>query len=138
MTKLPAAFACVRFVTVTAEREDMAAATYDFQIEQGTTLLKPIVWRDSAGVAVNLAGYTAKMQIRQSVGSTDVLLEMSTTNGKIAITPSTGTITLVFSAATTAAITWKRGKYDLELTSSDGTVTRLIEGQITVSQEITR
>lgn len=116
----------------------MAAATYDFEIEQGATLLKPIVWKDSTGAAVNLAGYTAKMQIRQSVASTDVLLEMSTTNGKIQLTPSTGTVTLIFSAATTAAITWKRGKYDLELTSSDGTVTRLIEGQITVSQEITR
>lgn len=116
----------------------MAAATYDFEIEQGSTLLKPIVWKDSTGAPVNLTGYTAKMQIRQSVASTDVLLEMSTVNGKISITPLTGTITLIFSAATTAAITWKRGKYDLELTSTDGAVTRLIEGQISVSQEITR
>lgn len=116
----------------------MAAASYDFEIEQGATLLKPIVWKDSTGAPVNLSGYTARMQVRQSVASTDVLLEMSTTNGKISIAPSTGTITLIFSATTTAAITWKRGKYDLELTSSDGTVTRLIEGQISVSQEITR
>lgn len=116
----------------------MAAATYDFEIEQGTTLLKPIVWKDSAGTAVNLTGYSAKMQIRKSVSSDDVLLELSTTNSKLSITPLTGTITLIFSAATTAAIDWSRGKYDLELTSGDGTVTRLIEGEITVSKEITR
>lgn len=116
----------------------MAAATYDFDIEQGATLLKPIVWKDSTGSPVNLTGYTAKMQVRQSVSSSDVLLEMSTVNGRISITPLTGTITLIFSATLTAAITWSRGKYDLELTSNDGTVTRLIEGQISVSKEITR
>jgi zona occludens toxin (predicted ATPase) len=116
----------------------MAAATYDFDIEQGATLIKPIVWKDSTGTAVNLTGWTAKMQVRQSIASEDVLLEMSTSNGKITITPLTGSINLIFSAATTAAITWKRGKYDLELTAADGTVVRLIEGQITVSQEITR
>lgn len=116
----------------------MTAATYDFEIEQGSTLIKPIVWKDSSGVAINLTGYTAKMQVRQSVSSTDILLELSTTNGKIAITPSTGTVTLIFNADTTAAIAWKRGKYDLELTSAGGIVTRLIEGQITVSPEITR
>lgn len=116
----------------------MAAAQYDFEIEQGATLLKPIVWKDSAGVAVNLTGYAAKMQVRQSASSPDVLLELSNTNGKLTITPLTGTVTMVFSATTTAAIDWKRGKYDLELTSADGTVTRLLEGEITVSREITR
>jgi len=116
----------------------MAAATYDFEIEQGATLLKPIVWKDSTGSAVNLTGYTAKMQVRKSASSDEILLELSTTNGKLTITPLTGTTTMVFSAATTAAITWSRGKYDLELTSSDGNVTRLIEGEITVSKEITR
>lgn len=116
----------------------MSAASYDFEIEQGATLLKPIVWKDSAGVAVNLTGYTAKMQIRKSVSSEDVLLELSTVNGKLSITAGTGTITMIFSAATTEAIDWSRGKYDLELTSGSGVVTRLLEGEITVSKEITR
>lgn len=116
----------------------MAAATYDFEIEQGATLLKPIVWKDSTGAAVNLTGYTAKMQVRKSAAAEDVLLEMSTANNKIAITPLTGTITLIFSSTTTSAIDWSRGKYDLELTSGSGVVTRLIEGEITISKEITR
>ncbi|WP_396180133.1 hypothetical protein [Flavobacterium sp.] len=116
----------------------MPAATYNFEIEQGATLARPIVWKDGNGVPVNLTGYSAKMQVRQNTSSQEVLLELSTANGKITITPLTGTITLIFGAATTAAITWKRGKYDLELTSGDGTVTRLIEGDINVSREITR
>lgn len=116
----------------------MAAANYDFEIEQGATLLKPIVWKDSSGTVVNLTGYSAKMQIRKSAASPDVLLELSTTNGKLTITPNTGTVTMIFNAATTTAIDWSRGRYDLELTSGTGVVTRLIEGEITVSKEITR
>lgn len=116
----------------------MAAATYDFEIEQGATLLKPIQWKDSAGNAVNLTGCTARMQIRRSVASEEVLLELTNANGKLSITPLTGTVTMIFSATTTAAFTWSRAKYDLEIVSADGTVTRLIEGEITVSKEITR
>lgn len=116
----------------------MAAATYDFEIEQGATLIKPIVWNDGNGAPVNLTGYSARMQVRKNVAAADVLLELSTTNSKIQITPMTGTVTLVFSATTTAAIDWSRGKYDLEMTSGDGTVTRLIEGEISISKEITR
>lgn len=116
----------------------MSAASYDFEIEQGTTLLKPIVWKDSNGDPVNLTGYTAKMQIRKSASATDVLLELSTSNSKLAIDASAGKVTMIFSSTTTAAIDWSRGKYDLELTSSSGVVTRLLEGEITVSKEITR
>lgn len=115
----------------------MAAATYNFTIEQGATLTKTFVW-NSGGSPVNLTGYTAKMQVRASSASEEVLLELSSANNNIAITVATGTIVLTFSAVTTAAIAWRRGKYDLELTSGDGTVTRLVEGVITVSREITR
>jgi len=116
----------------------MPAANYSFVIEQGATLLKPIVWKDSNNTPVDLAGYSAKMQIRKSPTSPDVLLELSTANNKLVITPNTGTVTMVFSAATTSAINWKAGRYDLELTSGNGTVTRLLSGDITVSREITR
>jgi len=116
----------------------MAAATYNFVIEQGTTLTKTLIWKDSTGAAINLTGYTARMQVRQSVTSSVVLLELTTTAGTITITPLTGTIVLSFPAATTAAITWRHGKYDLEMVASNGVVTRLIEGQIDISPEVTR
>ncbi len=116
----------------------MPAATYNFKIEQGTTLLKPVVWKDSNGAPVNLTGYTAKMQIRASAYSDEVLLELSTTNGRITLDAVAGKVTLIFSPTITSAINWRRGKYDLELTAANGTVTRLIEGEITVSQEVTR
>jgi hypothetical protein len=116
----------------------MTAAAYDFVIEQGSTLDKAFVWKDSAGAVINLSGYTARMQIRQTVSSSTVLLELTTLNNRIIITPGEGKVRLLVAAADTAAITWQRGKYDLELMSSTGTVTRLLYGDVEVSREVTR
>ena len=93
----------------------MTAAAYDFVIEQGATLDKTFVWKDSTGTVINLTGYTARMQIRQSVSSTAFLLELTTLNNRIIITAGEGKIRLLVAAADTGAITWQRGKYDLEL-----------------------
>jgi hypothetical protein len=116
----------------------MTAAAYSFVIEQGATLNKTFVWKDSTGTPINLSGYTAKMQVRQTVGSSTILLDLSTLNGRIIITAISGQIQLLVSATDTAAITWQRGKYDLELVSSTGIVTRLLYGEVEVSKEVTR
>ncbi|MCY1167378.1 hypothetical protein D9M73_73390 [compost metagenome] len=120
----------------------MAAGTYDFvddkAFEIGATLERPIVWQDPAGAAIDLTGYTARMQVRQSIAAAEALLELTTENGGIAITPATGTITLTQTATQTAAYTWKRGVYDLEIVSPSGVVTRLIQGDIETSPEVTR
>jgi hypothetical protein len=116
----------------------MAAASYDFEIEQGATLVKSFVWKTSDDVVIPLTSYTARMQIRASVSSPDILLELSTANGLISISPSEGKVTLTAGPTVTSVITWRRGKYDLELTSPTGVVTRLLYGDITVSQEVTR
>lgn len=116
----------------------MSSSRHNFTIEQGATLMKPFIWKDSDGVPVDLTGYTAKMQVRQSPQSGTVLLELSTSNGRITLGGAAGTITLALTAAITAAIAWRRGVYDIELTSGDGTVTRLLEGEIQVSKEVTR
>lgn len=116
----------------------MSAATYNFTVEQGTTLIKPIVWKDSSGNPVNLTGYSARMQVRPSVASEEVLVELSTTNGKIVIVPLLGKLTITMSPTDTSALTSRRARYDLEIIAGDGNVTRLIEGEITVSREVTR
>lgn len=116
----------------------MAAATYNFEIEQGATLTKPFVYKTSTSTAINITGYTARMQVRSSVKSADVLLELNTENTRIVLGGISGTITLQLTAAVTAAITWTKGVYDLELISAGGIVTRLLQGEITVSKEVTR
>jgi hypothetical protein len=116
----------------------MAAATYNFEIEQGTTLTKIFVWKTNLSNPINITGYTSRMQIRSSVKSTDLLLELNTENNRIILGGTAGTVTLALTATTTAAITWVKGVYDLELVSPGGVVTRLLQGEILVSKEVTR
>ncbi len=116
----------------------MSAGSYDLYIEQGATLSLPIVWKDSDGNVVNITGYTARMQVRQTVPATTILLSATTENGKLVIDGSNGKVTILLSAADTTAITWLTGVYDLELISGSGVVTRLLEGSVSVSREVTR
>lgn len=116
----------------------MTAATRDITIEQGATFTYPLIYKDSEGTPVNLTGYTARMQVRRSKASDVAVLTLTTENGSITLGGAAGTINVVASAENTAAITIKVGVYDLELVSPSGNVKRLIEGEVTISQEVTK
>lgn len=60
-----------------------------------------------------------------------------TANITISIDTSAHVISLLLSAITTAAITWKKAVYDLEAVSSTGVVTALLSGKFTVVSEVT-
>jgi len=114
------------------------AAYLDIPIEQGATFTLDISVTDENGDAIDLTGYTARMSIKRDSRETAALLELTTANGRIIITAASGLVTLVLTAAETAAIsTWQRGVYDLELVSGGGTVTRLCEGAVTLLAEVT-
>ena len=116
----------------------MPAAVYDLFIEQGATFLKSITWKASAGDPVNLTGYTARMQFRSSVSSSTVLATATTEDGRITLGGAAGTIDIEFSDVDTAAFAFVSAVYDLELESASGFVTRLLEGGVEVSKEVTR
>jgi len=111
---------------------------YDLEIKQGATLSLTATWKDSAGTAVNLTGYTARLQVRATYDSSSTILSLTSAAG-ITLGGAAGTIAITASAATTAALTapWS-GVYDLELVSGGGEVTRLLEGTATVSPEVSR
>lgn len=85
---------------------------------------------------VDLTGYTARMTVRDKVGGTE-LLSLTTENARIVVDPVGYKITLNISATDTAALTWKKGVYDLELQSATGVVTALLAGSISVTKEVT-
>jgi hypothetical protein len=116
----------------------MGAGVYDLEIEQGETFNPVLTWTDSTGALVNVTGYTARMQIRRSADATAALLELTTANGRITLGGVAGTITFSVSATDTAALPSGIFRYDLELVSSGGVVTKLLKGDVVVSQEITR
>jgi hypothetical protein len=127
----------------------MAAGRYSFVIEQGATVNFEIQYRDSNNIPVNLTGYSGKMQIRSSYADNNPVtyatlssslaadgtgLNFSGSNGTKPL--SSGSIGVIISAASSSAFLFNTAYYDLELTSGS-TVTRLIEGQIRLSQQVT-
>lgn len=116
----------------------MPAAINDIIIEQGATLQLRFVYEDATETPINLTGYTARMQVRRKYASTDTLLNFTTENGGIVITPLTGTINVVGAATLTKDLPAKPCVYDLELVSPAGIVYRLVQGSVTVTPEVTR
>jgi hypothetical protein len=114
----------------------MTAGIYNFTIDQGSTWTLQLVYNDPNGDPINLTGYTAKMQVRRKFDSATAVLTLSTSNGGISITGATGTINLIATDEQTGAIEGGLYVYDLEL-ENGGAITRLIQGQVTVSPQVT-
>ena len=117
----------------------MPAGELDIYIEQGATFRKTLTWKTgSPAMPVDLTGYSARLQVRAKIDDAEPLLSLTTENGGITLGTTDGTIALYLSATDSAAIDWKKGLYDLELTAPNGDVTRLVAGSVEVSFEVTR
>ena len=114
----------------------MSAGIYNFVLDQGSTWNLNIVYKDPSGTPINLTGYTAEMQIRETPSNNSVLT-LSTGGNGIVITGSTGNIALTATDEQTGAIDSGMYVYDLELNIA-GVRTRLIQGSVTVSAEVTQ
>ena len=112
----------------------MSAARYDLVIDQGSDFAIEFTVNES-GSAKNLSGYSARAQLRPSKNSST--LSATFTCG-IAV-PANGKISMTLPNATSKTLTAGRYHYDLEIfTSSDALVTRLLIGEVTLTQEVTR
>lgn len=111
----------------------------DLRLNQGSKFEQPLVVRDN-GVTVDLTGYAARMQIREYKDSEDLLLELTTDNNRIAITPTLGLVTLVVPGAVTAALDFGDAFYDLEIVEPEpgAEPIRIMEGRVSLSREVTR
>ena len=87
---------------------------------------------------IPLTGYTALMQIRETLESTAVLAELSTANSRIIIDPINFTIAIKLSAAVTGAFTFDSAVYSMELTDNQGTVYPFLSGSVSLTKEVTR
>lgn len=112
--------------------------TYDFTIKQGETFNRTITYYSDEGLtSVDLTDCTARMQLRLTKDAASPLLELTTENGRITLGGSAGTISLAIVASDTAALTFDTAVYDLELVDGS-TVTRLLEGNVSLNKEVTR
>lgn len=83
-------------------------------VQQGASFAYVYTHKDSAGAAVNLTGYTARMSVRECYGGT-LLAYLSTgadaMNGTIALGGVLGTVTLAMTPANTDALAQTWGIY---------------------------
>ena len=114
-------------------------AEADICLFQGATFDQTLFYETgNPPVAVDLSGYTAKMHIRSKPESKALILELSTTNGRIVLNETTGSIRLFISASDTASLSiCDKAVYDLELTTGAIT-TRILQGNVIISPEVTR
>jgi hypothetical protein len=108
------------------------ATKANITIDQGTTFSTVISLADDEDVAVDLTGYTANSQIRKHYSSSNSQSFSITLGG------TSGTISLSLTSTQTSNLTPGRYVYDVELTSSSNVVSRIVEGIVTVTPEVTR
>jgi hypothetical protein len=118
----------------------MIAGECNFEEEQGDNFYVPLVWMDENEKRVPLTGYTARMQLRASADSEEIVLELNTENDRIVIddTEDEETILLQITAEDMAAIPAGTYKYDLEMVNGDDFTTKIIKGKFKVVAEVTR
>lgn len=113
--------------------------TYDIEMYQGSKWTLSLVLTTN-GIAKSLTGFTAKMEIRPNEYSNEVLETLSTTGGEIVITAATGTIQCTLTKTETAALDFKRAKYDLFIRdAADATAdVCLISGDVLLHRRVTQ
>jgi hypothetical protein len=102
-------------------------------VDQGSHFLAYVDVTDASGNALNLNGYTVAGQIRKTYSSlTAVSFSASVSNAL------GGTISLALGDTVTNAMKPGRYVYDVEILSSSGTRTRVLEGQVEVTPGVTQ
>lgn len=133
----------------------MAAGIYNFTIEQGTTFQRTFKYKDSNGDPLDLTGYDIRMQIRNDLADNtgsflhefdlSSSLESALSGGLFMLSSSSAApantldqFTLFISASTTTLMSFESAVYDIEIEDTGSIVTRLLQGKIKISKEVTR
>ena len=126
----------------------MIAGIYNILIEQGTTfyrlidVMEPNVLDPNTFEPFDLTGYTARMQIRRTIDSPTAMLSLTSPtvagNGLTVQDGANNAISINITNTVTSSLT-SSGVYDLEIIkTSTGFVSRLLQGTVTLSLEVTR
>ena len=105
------------------------AAQHNLYIDQGADFSAEIGIYDDFNALWDLTGYSGAAKMKKS--------HYSSTSHNFTVSIGTGKETHAMTAATTAAIESGRYLYDVVITASGGTKTRVIEGLVTINPGVT-
>lgn len=116
---------------------------HDLITDQGATVNTVFTVKNSARSPISLAGYEARMQVRTfnevtRDPNTSVVANYTTDNGYLTVGGTAGTVTLLIPPADMAAYEPGDYVYDVEVESSTGETTRIVQGKFIVRAEVTR
>lgn len=130
---------------------DLKAPSINIRFDKGKTLKPVFYYLSPANAVIDLTGYTARMQVRLDTTSVDPpIWDLTTENAGLAIVTGTATladgttvllaqgIKLNVTATQTAAVTWDKAIFDIELIEPGLDVLPFIKGTLTPSPEVTR
>jgi hypothetical protein len=122
----------------------MAAGKYAMLIEQGATLDLELEYKDSTNTPIDVSAYTGKLQIKSDYADNSPTTYLSLTNPVVNDTGidfttggSSGVIGIKISATDTSALTFDTAIYDFEITDTNNVVTRLLQGTVQLSKQVT-
>ena len=117
----------------------MTAGFHHFVIEQGATFSKTLTLKDSSDTLINLTGYAGgEMDLRTHHDSSSAFLTLTTSNSRMALGGTAGTVTLTISASDTSGLDIQDGVYDLELTDGNSNIYRILEGTFQVRPQVSK
>lgn len=106
----------------------------ELTVDQGSTFESTIDLVTDDGAVINVAGYVFSGQIRKSYYSTNPTANLTLT----IVDAANGNVKVSMTAANTANIKAGRYLYDIKMIDTSNSVTRLVEGIITITPQVTR
>jgi hypothetical protein len=110
----------------------------ELEIKQGATYQLGLYYVTSAGAAIDITGYSARMTLRSDYEATTSLLDLTSPSAGLVITGASGLVTVTITSTQTAALTAGPFVWDIEIVSAGGVVTRMAGGVGVISREVTR
>lgn len=112
-------------------------------IEQGATLDLELLYKDSTNTPIDVSSYNGKLQIKSDYADNSPTTYLTLSNpvssgtGIDFTNGSSGVIGIKLAAVSSSALTFDTAVYDFEITDTNGIVTRLLQGTVQLSKQVT-
>lgn len=110
---------------------------YNIVVFQNQSLLLQLTYKDHNDVVINISGYTAKMEVRETADSEVAILTLTDADG-LTLGGAAGTIVVEIPEDDLEDLVAKAYAYDLLLTTPTGVVVNLISGPFTIVPGVTK